>query len=92
MVRTDARVQGQSREKAPPLSTHEILDKIAHASFAVLSHVTTAGAPRSSGVVYTVAGGRLFVAVAPDSWKARQVAADPRGNASFSRFSRPATT
>jgi pyridoxamine 5'-phosphate oxidase-like protein len=44
----------------------------------VLSHVTPAGDPRSSGVVYKTAGRKLVVAVAPDSWKARHVAADGR--------------
>jgi hypothetical protein len=45
------------------------------ASFAILSHTTPTGAPRSSGVVYRMLGRRLYVAVAPDSWKARHVAA-----------------
>jgi hypothetical protein len=47
-------------------------------SFAVLSHVTPDGEPRSSGVVYTVAGGRLLITTAFDSWKARQIRADGR--------------
>jgi hypothetical protein len=47
---------------------------LAKASFAVLSHVSAAGEPRSSGVVYGVADRRLFVAVAADGWKARQIA------------------
>jgi hypothetical protein len=49
---------------------------VAHASFAVLSHVTPSGAPRSSGVVYTVSGHSMYVAVAPDSWKARHIGVD----------------
>jgi hypothetical protein len=44
------------------------------ASFAVLSHVNAAGEPRSSGVVYAVDQRRLSVVVAPNSWKARQIA------------------
>jgi hypothetical protein len=44
-------------------------------SFAVLSYVTPDGEPRSSGVVYVTAGRRLYVAVAPDSWKARHIPA-----------------
>ncbi len=40
--------------------------------------VTPAGEPRSSGVVYRTLGRRLYVAVAPDSWKARHVAVDGR--------------
>jgi hypothetical protein len=42
------------------------------------SHVTPAGEPRSSGVLYKAAGHRLVVAVAPDGWKAQHVAADGR--------------
>jgi hypothetical protein len=42
----------------------------------VLTHVTPNGAPRSSGVVYGLAGERMFVVVAKDSWKARHIAAD----------------
>ena len=51
----------------------ELLDK---ASFAVIGYVTPAGQARSSGVVYKTVGNRLYVAVAPDSWKARHIAAD----------------
>jgi hypothetical protein len=50
---------------------------LAKASFAVLSHVTPAGEPRSSGVVYAVADRRMYVVVAPDSWKARHITAVP---------------
>jgi hypothetical protein len=42
-------------------------------SFAVMTYVTPHGEPRSSGVVHAVIDHRLFVAVAPDSWKARQI-------------------
>jgi hypothetical protein len=51
------------------------LDK---ASFAVLSYVTPSGEPRSSGVVFKTLGRRLYVAVAPDSWKATHIAANDR--------------
>jgi Pyridoxamine 5'-phosphate oxidase len=51
---------------------------VGRASFAVLSHVTPAGEPRSSGVVYKASGRRLVAAVAPGSWKARHIAADGR--------------
>jgi hypothetical protein len=57
-------------------TTKEIGHALAHASFGVLSHVTPAGAPRSSGVVYTMSGDRMYVAVAKDSWKARHIAAN----------------
>lgn len=51
---------------------------LAKASFAVLSHVTPAGEPRSSGVVFRVVDRRMYVAVAEDSWKARHIAANGR--------------
>jgi hypothetical protein len=38
-----------------------------------LSYATPSGDPRASGVVYKVLDGRLYVATAPDSWKARHV-------------------
>jgi Pyridoxamine 5'-phosphate oxidase len=60
------------------LTTERVWHQVAKASFAVLSYVTPAGEPRSSGVVYTSVGRRLFVAVAPDSWKARHIAASGR--------------
>jgi hypothetical protein len=50
---------------------HE-LDK---ASFAIVGYITPAGEPRSSGVVYKTVGKRLYIVVAPDSWKARHIAA-----------------
>jgi hypothetical protein len=65
-------------EAQPRLTSEQVWRQIAKASFAVLSHVTPAGEPRSSGVVYRTLGRRLYVAVAPDSWKARHVAVDGR--------------
>src|SRR6266566_9114587 len=56
------------------LTSAQVWHELAKASFAVVSYVTPAGAPRSSGVVYTVVGRRLYLAVAPDSWKARHIA------------------
>jgi len=47
---------------------------IERAAFAVLAHVTPGGEPRSTGVVYGAAGHRIYVAVAPGSWKARHIA------------------
>jgi hypothetical protein len=47
---------------------------LAKGSFAVVSHVTPAGEPRSSGVVYALVDRRMYVAVAPDGWKARAIA------------------
>jgi Pyridoxamine 5'-phosphate oxidase len=63
---------------AARLTTEQVWHEVAKASFAILSHVTPAGEPRSSGVVYKTVGWRLYVAVAPDSWKARHIAASRR--------------
>jgi hypothetical protein len=74
-----SRTIGEHDGKAGPrLTSEQVWRAIANASFAVLSHVTPAGEPRSSGVVYKVAGQRLVAAVAPGSWKARHIAADGR--------------
>jgi len=62
----------------PRLTGDQVWQALAKASFAYLSHVTPSGEPRSSGVVYKVVGGRLCVAVSPDSWKARHIAANRR--------------
>ena len=61
-----------------PLTTKQVWHQVAKASFAVLGYVTPSGEPRSSGVVYKLIEGRLCVAVAPDSWKAKHVAASGR--------------
>ena len=57
----------------PDLSPDEVWAAIERSSFAVMSHVTASGEPRSSGVVYAVVDRHLYVAVAPDGWKGRQV-------------------
>jgi hypothetical protein len=60
--------------QAARLTSDQVWRALAKTSVAVVSYVTPAGAPRSSGVVYTIVGRRLYVAVAPDSWKARHIA------------------
>ncbi len=62
----------------PRLTSEQVWHALAKASFAVLSYVTPSGEPRSSGVVYKTLGRRMYVAVAPDSWKAKHVAASGR--------------
>ncbi|MGE5228037.1 MAG: pyridoxamine 5'-phosphate oxidase family protein [Planctomycetaceae bacterium] len=59
-------------------ATGAVWHALAKGSFAILACVTPAGEPRSSGVVYRAIGRRLYVAVAPDSWKAKHVAANGR--------------
>jgi hypothetical protein len=66
------------RPRAARLTSEQVWQQLAKASFAVLSHVTPAGEPRSSGVVYKTVGQRLYIATAPNSWKARHVAASGR--------------
>ena len=63
---------------AAHLTSEQVWRALTRASFAVVSYVTPAGEPRSSGVVYAANGGRLYVAVASDSWKARHIAASGR--------------
>jgi hypothetical protein len=73
-----AAAEDRGQPTAARLTSEQIWQQLAKASFAVLGYVTPAGEPRSSGVVYTTADRRLYVAVAPDSWKARHVAASGR--------------
>jgi Pyridoxamine 5'-phosphate oxidase len=55
------------------VSCETVWRALAKASFAVVSHVNPAGEPRSSGVVYGTVDRRLYLAVAGDGWKARQI-------------------
>jgi hypothetical protein len=71
-------IHEQDRQPRPGLTSEQVWRAVARASFAVLSHVTPGGEPRSSGVVYKASGRRLVVAVAPGSWKARHVTTDGR--------------
>lgn len=66
------------RAARPGLTTEQVWQALGKASFAVLSYATPGGDPRSSGVVYRALGGRLYVVVAPDGWKAKHVAASGR--------------
>lgn len=58
---------------APRASTEQVWAEVGKASFAIVSYVTPAGEPRSSGIVYAAEGRHLYLAVAPDGWKARQI-------------------
>ncbi len=60
------------------ITSADVWRALDHASFAVVSYVTPRGEPRSSGIVYTTIGHRLYLAVAPDSWKARHIALNPQ--------------
>src|SRR5215470_12208357 len=63
----------------PGLTSEQVWRAVARASFAVLSHVTPAGEPRSSGVVYKASGRRLVVAGAP-GWDLVAGGAHPPGD------------
>ena len=71
-----APVAGRVQEAG--VTTELIWRALATTSFAVISHVTPDGQPRSSGVVYATAGRRLYVVVAADGWKARHIALNKR--------------
>jgi len=75
---TRALPQNDGQRSGPDLTSQEVWQAVAKASFAVLSYVTPAGDPRSSGLVYKAIGRRLCVGVEPDSWKAKHVAATGR--------------
>ncbi len=57
------------------LTSDDVCREMAKESFAIVGYVTPAGEPRSSGVVFKSAGRRLYIAVAPDSWKAKHIEA-----------------
>ena len=60
MTAKTIRVQGG--KALPGLTSGQVWQAVTRASFAVLSHVTPGGEPRSSGVVYKASGRRLVVA------------------------------
>jgi hypothetical protein len=74
--RPNAEIAAEGDAPAARLTSDEVWRALARASFAVVSHVTPSGAPRSSGVVYAVAERRMYVAVAPDGWKAKHIASN----------------
>jgi hypothetical protein len=65
----------EARPAVPGLTGERVWRTLAKASFAVVSYVTPRGEPRSSGVLYSTVGRRLYVVVAAGSWKARHIAA-----------------
>lgn len=62
----------------PQPTSADVWAVVTRRSFAVLSHVTPAGSPRSSGVVYSITGDRMWVVVAADGWKARHIGGEGR--------------
>src|SRR5512132_3152194 len=74
----EASPKDDGRSVGPRLTSDQAWHALAKGSFAYLSYVTPAGEPRSSGVGYKAVGRRLYMAVAPWSWKARHVAKSGR--------------
>jgi hypothetical protein len=54
----------RGRDTVPRASTEDVWRELGKASFAIVSHVTPAGEPRSSGVVYGVHERHLYAVVA----------------------------
>jgi len=78
-TRPDKPIASKAIENArSPVTPELVWQKLSNSSFAVIGYVTPGGAPRSSGVVYTTMGKRLYTAAAPESWKARHIAASKR--------------
>jgi hypothetical protein len=72
----DAAGRARKRVTACRPSAEQVWAELGKASFAIVGYVTPAGEPRSSGIVYAAEGRHLYLAVAPDSWKARQIRDD----------------
>ena len=70
---SDPALEASSTDRAS-VTSGVVWRALAKASFAVVGHVNAAGEPRSSGVVYGIADRRMYVAVAADGWKGRQIA------------------
>ena len=60
------------------LTTEDVWHAIEKRSFAIVGYDTPRGDPRSSGVMYKATDRRLYVAVEPNGWKARHIAASGR--------------
>ena len=64
----------ESSTSVASLTSQQIWQALEKGSFGIISYVTPTGEPRSSGVMYKAQGHRLYVVVAPESWKARHIA------------------
>ena len=69
---------GDGQPTAVRLTTEQVWHQLTKASFAVVSYATPAGDPRSSGVLFKAIDRRLYIVVAPDSWKARHISVSER--------------
>jgi hypothetical protein len=66
------------KARARTVSAADVWAAIRRQSFAIVGFNAPGARPRTSGVVYAILGNDLYVAVAPDSWKARFIAVDGR--------------
>ena len=71
--REASEVGDAGRAMASGLTSDQVWRELTKNSFAVISYVTPAGQPRSSGVVCAVADHRMYVVSAADSWKAKDI-------------------
>ena len=62
--RTPEEVTGPAQR----LTSEQVWRVLGRTGMAILGHVTPAGEPRTSGVLYEVVDRRLYIAVAPDSF------------------------
>ena len=60
-----------------PINTDLVWNEIEKRSFAVLSYVNPNGRARSSGIIYIPVDRVLYVRVAKDSWKAKNIRLNP---------------
>lgn len=77
----DGSTRPASGGQSPPtaaLTADQVWHHLERASFAVVSYVTPSGDPRSSGVLFKAVGSKLYVVVAPDSWKAKHISVSGR--------------
>jgi hypothetical protein len=75
---TDRDLLDEHTEAGPRPTSEQVWHVIEKRSFLILGFETPAGDPRSNGVMYEAHDRKLYVAVAPDGWKARDIARNGR--------------
>src|SRR5689334_17702394 len=65
--------RAEDREKEAHITSERVWKEINKQSFMIESHISPAGEPRASGVVYRAIRHRLYMVGARDSLKARQI-------------------
>ena len=59
------------------ISTQEVWKAVEKELFAVISWVSGGNEARSAGIVYVTKGRKLYLCTGKETWKARQIAANP---------------